>query len=376
MENASNFRLKVLHLISGDLWAGAEAMAFNLLRRLKDHGDIDLSVILFNEAKLAEKLRSDGFAVCVIDENLNSFPEIVRKIRDIVVGNPPDIIHSHRNREHIFAMLTSLFNGGIKLVATQHGLPECHMNNPGFIRRLKLRANFFVLSRFFITVAVSEDIRRILVGSFGFSHEKVEVIHNGIELPAPPTQAEKTGPFVIGSSGRLFPVKDYPLMVEIARVLAGNHMGGIRFELAGDGPEHPALESLVWSCGLDDSFILRGHQDNMDAFYQGLDIYLNTSVYEGVPMTILEALARGLPVVAPSVGGIVEIIEDGIEGFLIDSRAPGDFAEKCLFLKNNPEERKRMARAAREKAVRAFSAEAMADGYYRLYRREAPPRHQ
>ena len=371
MENASFSRLKVLHLVSGDLWAGAESMAFNLLRRLKSRDDLELSVILLNEGKLAAKLRAEGIAVRVIDESLNSFTALARKILHIAGENPPDIIHSHRYKENFLAALISLRGGGIRLVATQHGLPELHTKGPGFFSRIKLRANFLVLSRFFTTVAVSEDIRGILAGRFGFRKDKVEVIHNGIELPAPPSRSERDGPFVIGSSGRIFPVKDYPLMVEVARAVADGCPEDVRFELAGDGPGLPELESLVWSRGLDGSFILKGRQDDMDAFYRGLDVFLNTSVHEGIPMTILEALAHGLPVIAPAVGGIVEIIDDGKDGFLIRGRAPGNFAAKCLYLKDNPEERRKMALAAREKAVRAFSAEAMADGYYRLYRREA-----
>jgi len=124
---------------------------------------------------------------------------------------------------------------------------------------------------------------------------------------------------------------------------------------------------MIESYGIKEGFIFKGHLDDMDSFYRGLDVYINTSVHEGIPMTILEALAHGLPVVAPAVGGIVEIIEDGKEGFLIDSRNPQDFAEKCLLLKENRELREKMARAAREKAERAFSAERMADNYYRLY---------
>ena len=365
-------RLKVLHLVSGDLWAGAETMACNLLRRLKDKEDLNLSVILLNEGRLSDELKSIGLTVHVVDENFNSFWEIFRKTREIIGSISPDIIHSHRYKENLLAILISGYCRKIRLVSTQHGLPECHEDKPGINQRLKTQTNFWALSRFFTTVAVSEDIHNVLVSRFGFRKEKVEVIHNGIELPPfPLATRDKPGPFVIGSSGRLFPIKDYPLMVEIARAVAATGTEDVRFELAGDGPERPALEALVQRYGLNAGFILKGHQDDMGSFYQGLDIYINTSVHEGIPMTILEALAHGLPVIAPEVGGIVEIIEEGKEGFLINGRTPGDFAEKCLFLKDNRQERDRIARAAREKAERVFSADGMAERYYRLYRRIA-----
>jgi glycosyltransferase involved in cell wall biosynthesis len=371
MNNSTFSKQKVLHLISGDLWAGAETMAFNLLRRLKDYGDLDLSVILFNEGRLADELRANGLAVHVIDENLHTFWEILRKTLTFIGGAIPDIIHSHRYKENLLAFLISRGWRGVKRVSTQHGLPEFHDKDTGITKRLKTRANFLVLSHFFTTVAVSEDIRNVLASRFRFREERLEVIHNGIELPPCPSDFEgKAKPFVIGSSGRLFPVKDYPLMVEIARAVAATGADDIRFELAGDGPGMPALQSLVQGYGLRARFTLKGHQDDMGSFYRGLDVYLNTSVHEGIPMTILEALAHGVPVIAPAVGGIVEIINDGKEGFLIDSRMPSHFVEKCLFLRNNPEERMGMARAARERAERSFSADKMAEGYYRLYRLE------
>jgi len=374
MKCSADSKLKVLTLASGDLWAGAEAMACNLLRRLKDYENLDLSVVLLNQGRLADELRSIGIKVDVIDEKLNSFGNIFRKMRNIIGDSPPDIIHSHRYKENLLALLVSGCCRGIKLVSSQHGLPECHEGKSGTTQQIKTMINFWTLSRFFTTVAISKDIRNVLISRFGFSNDRVEVIHNGIELPPVPTDSGiKPGPFVVGSSGRLFPVKDYRLMVMIAQAIAATGNEDIRFELAGEGPELSTLEALVRSYGLECFFIFRGHLDDMNTFYRGLDVYLNTSLHEGIPMTILEALAHGLPVIAPAVGGIVEIIEDGREGFLILGRAPDDFAEKCLFLKNNLQERKTMTQSGREKAAGAFSAEVTAHKYHQLYRRLAAP---
>ena len=115
-----------------------------------------------------------------------------------------------------------------------------------------------------------------------------------------------------------------------------------------------------------DRFFLKGHVEDVSAFYRGLDVYLNTSLHEGIPMSILEAMAHNLPVIAPAVGGLVEIIEDGVDGFLVASRDPEVFAEKCLLLRD-PELRLRMGRAARAKVERCFSADMMARSYLRLY---------
>lgn len=370
MNNEPVSKLRVIHLISGDLWAGAESMAFNLLSHLKDYTDLDLMVILLNEGKLANNLRRIGTTVHVVDEKQLSSWQILRRTLAIMGTYPPDLIHSHRYKENILAAMAACFRGSIKLIATQHGLPESNRRKTSFTNRLVSRANFQLLSsQFKRTVAVSADIRNSLVKQYAFREESVEAIHNGIEIPESTSTTQKNGTFVVGSSGRLFPVKDYPLMVEIARAMtsAGNGQD-ISFELTGEGPERTGLEAIVQHHGLQDRFMLKGQQEDMDAFYRGIDLYLNTSIHEGIPMTILEALARGIPVIAPAVGGISEIITDGVEGFLIEGRNPKAFAEKCLLLRENKELREKMSKAARGRAESAFSAEKMAEKYYQLYR--------
>ena len=365
-------KLKIIHLISGDLWAGSEVMAFNLLQRLNDYDDnLDITVILLNNGRLATELSTVGITVHIVDENLNNFPQLLKQIRAIVVSKTPDIIHSHRYKENLLAFLASRFSHNIKLISTQHGLPEAYGKKHSFIQRLISRANFYGLARYFHTVAVSKDIRNTLINCFGFRKDNTDVIHNGIHLTESNSVRSGLRPFIIGSAGRFFPVKDYPLMVEIALLVVAMGADDVRFELAGDGPGVTALEEMINSHGLKDRFVLRGQVDDMADFYCNLDVYLNTSLHEGIPMTIIEALSHGLPVIAPAVGGIVEIIDDNKDGFLINSRKPHDFADKCLLLKENRELMDEMKHAARKKAERIFSAEMMAGCYYKLYQRLA-----
>lgn len=228
-----------------------------------------------------------------------------------------------------------------------------------------------MLSHYFHqVVGVSQDIQKAFIKQYGFKEENVSYIHNGMEITGIlPKRANKME-FTIGSSGRLFPIKDYPLMVEIAKIVAKKSKN-VRFILAGDGPERNRLESLMQDYDLEEFFTLMGHTDNMDAFYQELDLYINTSLHEGIPMSILEAMSYGLPVIAPDVGGISEIIEDGVEGYLIHGRDPEDFSERCIRLVENRQLRAKMSKAAREKVIKEFSMEHMAEEYYKLYIRIA-----
>ena len=107
----------------------------------------------------------------------------------------------------------------------------------------------------------------------------------------------------------------------------------------------------------------------MSDFYKGLDLYINTSLHEGFPMSVLEAMSHGLPVVAPIEGGIKEVVTDGLQGFLIEGRDPKRFAQKCLAIYQDKYMRQRMGAASREKVAREYSIETMAEKYYELYRK-------
>jgi L-malate glycosyltransferase len=354
-------------MISGDLWAGAEVMAFHLLKGLTEHKDLELSAILLNEGKLADEIRRLNIPVEVVDENKMSFFQIFLAIRKAFKGNSPDIIHSHRYKENILAYIFSKTQKNVKLIGTQHGMPEAYGDSRSLRNRLISKLNFLVLSRCFQNlVAVSRDIQKSFVDHYGFSEDKVKVIHNGINIPDNIRAKKEKDTFVIGSSGRFFPVKDYPFMVEVAREVS-KKTNNIRFELAGDGPEWSKIQHLIEKYGLNGTFMLRGFLSDISPLYQGLDVYLNTSLHEGIPISVLEAMAYGIPVIAPKVGGLIEILGDGMQGFLVEGRNPRDFAERCITLYENESLRREMGLAAREKIMREFSAEYMAQQYYSLY---------
>jgi len=342
-------------------------MAYHLLKGLREYDELTLSAILLNEGRLAEEIRNLGIEVHVVDESKTSLFHILLGIRQILSKRPPDVIHSHRYKENILAYLISKSIHDAKLIGTQHGMPEVHGEKSSLRQQFITKWNFFVLSRcFHQAVAVSRDMQNAFVKQYGFDKMKVSVIHNGIEVPEISTKRYNVCPFVIGSSGRLFPVKDYPFMVKIAKAIR-EKTSRVSFNLAGDGPERPKLHALIQQYRLNGTFVLKGHLKDMSAFYQGLDLYLNTSIHEGIPMSVLEAMAHGLPVIAPKVGGFAEIVDNGVDGYLLSERDPRDFAEKCLILHENKEMWQQMSQAARQKVVREFSMENMARKYYNLY---------
>jgi len=362
--------LRICHLISGDLWAGAEVMSFHLLSGLSKLPGIDLFAILLNNGTLADELGRAGVPTCVLDEGKRSFPEIAWMAAKAARKWAPHVLHSHRYKENVLSYLLSFtLRENASLVSTQHGMPELYDGKLGMFKRQKLHANYRLLAtRFDKTVAVSSDIRESLARRYGFQEKHLETIRNGVIVPEMRDRSREKDGFVIGSAGRFFPVKDYPFMVEVAKEVSAE-TAKIRFELAGEGPTLSDVQGLINKYGLDERFMLRGFIQDVSIFYRGLDVYLNTSLHEGIPMSVLEAMAHGVPPVVPRVGGLEEIVTDGVDGYLVEGRNPKDFSERCLSLYKNETLRRNMGRAARDKIVGQFSIERMVNAYLDMYTR-------
>jgi glycosyltransferase involved in cell wall biosynthesis len=360
-------RLNVCHLISGDLWAGAEVMASQLIIGLHLNDNMYVSAIVFNKGRLADELKNAGIDVTIIEESKYIFPILVYKVYRALRTRKINILHSHRLKENILALLVATVLGKVKCITTKHGMPEFSykkLSSGSIISSI----NIFILSRLFsCTVAVSDEIRTILINKHSFSEKRTVTIHNGIQLPPPDFSSIKNiiQPFTIGTAGRCVPVKDFGLFIAIADQLRDNK--NFRFVLAGDGPLFIQLQKTVEKHHLE-NFTFLGHIEDMNSFYSQIDLFLNTSQHEGIPMTILEAMSRGIPVIAPHVGGIPEIITNGVDGFLIQKRDQDLYIEKCHTLATEPALYLSMSRIAHDKIENLFSDKTMVQRYSQLYR--------
>jgi glycosyltransferase involved in cell wall biosynthesis len=357
----------VCHVASGDAWGGAEAVVLHLLEGLARYGDVRTHAFLLNEGRLAESLKGAGVPVTVAEEGRTSFAGTVRALRKVVEGFRPHILHSHRYKENALALLASGGMGSVKRIVTQHGMPGGRAEGVRLKSRLVSGATLRLVSRWADRmVPVSDDIREALLGDYGFRPERTKTIRNGIPVPGPVSSRAREGPFVAGSAGRLSPVKDFARLVEVAREVRARGED-IRFELAGEGPQKGLIAEAIGRYGLEGTFFMRGFVEDMDGFLGGLSLYVSTSVHEGIPLGALEAMARGIPVVAPDAGGFREIIEDGMDGCLVKDRDVGTYADRCIALKSDRDSWARMGESAREKAASFFSVDRMVREYRELY---------
>lgn len=334
--------LRVLHVTSGDLWAGAEVQVHQLLRELARRPDIEVRVALFNDGELARRLRSDGVAVTIIDESRMGGLAIAGQLHRLMREFRPQLIHTHRSKENLLGLLANTFSVRAPMVRTIHGANEHPTRWRQPQRHLIQLANEWSGRHLTRTViAVSEALGASLRHEHGYRN--VTVIANGIDAQAIRATQEPAS-FItpdrktrhIAFAGRLEPVKRGDLFVDTAAQLLRLGLPyPLHFHLFGEGSQRPALEAQAARLGLADTLQFHGHQPDLSRWLGSLDVLLLCSDHEGLPMVLLEALAVGVPVVGHAVGGIAEVMAGNVGGLLVQSHEPQAYAEAVARILRN-----------------------------------------
>jgi len=215
-----------------------------------------------------------------------------------------------------------------------------------------------------VVIAASRAIAEHVVGvQPHVVYAGVRVPDNGGEASAVP---RTTTGRVIGTAGRLVPIKGIVYLVHALAVLRAE-FPDLRLEIAGSGPERPALENEVQLLGLADCVTFLGWRADIVRAMTRWDVFVLPSLAEGFGITALEAMAAGLPIVATAVDGIPELVEDGRTGWLVPPGDPAALAERLHVLLLDPEQRRAMGAAGRARAQEHFSIDRMVTGISKIY---------
>jgi len=367
--------MKICHVISGDLWAGAEVQAYTLLRGLKEHKGADVEAVVLNPGRLYDKLSETEIPVHLVDENRNGYGGIKRILIGIFDQIKPDIVHTHRYKENILGATAAKECNISHLVQTVHGIHEALK---GF-KQLKMRFYMFLNIRltrrhFSKIIAVSGDIENTL--KLTYEAEKIVTIHNAIDFSsvrpsrdASHLRKEFSIPDnhrIIGTSGRLVPIKGFDILLAAVRIILKDHPA-TSIVIAGDGPLKSELVDLSRDLGVFENVVFTGFRDDIYDIVNMFDIFVVSSFHEGIPMSVLEAMALSKPIVSTNVGGMIEIIEDGDSGLFADARDSGALAAQCGRLLDDLSLLERIGEGARERVSNEFSAEILTEKMFSLY---------
>ncbi len=226
-----------------------------------------------------------------------------------------------------------------------------------------------------LLIAECEASRRFLIQRMGYSPSKVITIRNGVDLAGWPTskiERQKkrmelrlnSGELLIGAIGRLDKQKGFSTLIDAMAELKDSPL---RCAILGEGPERAALEALVRKNHLEKSVWLLGEKDDIPSWLSALDLYCLPSVWEGLPNSLLEAMALGLPVVASAVDGVPEVVRDDRNGILVPPGKPAALAAALRKLLDEPARRTALGQAAQATISERFTLRRMLDEYQAAY---------
>lgn len=360
--------IRLLELRSTYKWGGGPDKT--ILLSAQQHDPTRVSVVVAyirdvrdHEFQITDMAKNRGLTYYEILEKGKLDLKVLWALRKIIMEHDINLIHAHDYKTDFFAYLLKLWlrKRSITFLSTQHAWVMTDVMG-SFYQRL----DQFVLARFDHLIAVSEATKHEMV-AVGIPESKIRVIHNGIEphiwSPDQVTTAfrEELGISqnvpVIGYVGRIMPEKDLETWLRAAAMVAKQYPQA-RFVLVGEGRDGitlSGLKRLVDSLGIEKNVIFQGYRRNLIPVYEAFDIFVLSSLREGLPNSILEAMALGIPVVTTDVAGAKELVVDGDSGFVVSQQSPDQLANRVLKLLDDPEMRVRMKQASRHRIETEFS---------------------
>lgn len=365
--------LKVLHLISGGDTGGAKTHIFSLMKGLKDL--VDAKIICFIEDTFYEDALTSSIDIEVIPQKRRSDMSVVKKISEIVNRENYDIVHCHGARANTVAIfLKSKIK--VPMITTIHSDYLLDFKDNFYKDLIFTPINTFALKKFDYYVAVTQSFKSMLIDR-GFDDKKIYTLYNGIDMSFDPWVIVKEdflkkygvdtkGKFVVGQVARLDGVKNIQMTIRAAKKLSETRKD-IIFLIAGDGEELEDLKKLAKELGVEDMIVFLGFVKENMSFFNVIDLNILTSISESFPYVILEASKMKKPTISTAVGGIDELIRDGTDGYLVNSKDHEDLAKKIGNLADNPEIAKEMGKSIYNRVKESFSTVSMANSQYEIY---------
>ncbi len=369
--------MKILHIVTLSEWGGAQHIVYLLAKYLQ--AEHDISVACAPGGLLGERLHELGIRVIEIPE-LCRLPHPFKDLRALwklyrlIQTEQFDIVHTHSTKAGLLGRFAARLANVSIILFTAHGWAFCE-GRPWLWRWLLAQAER--LPALFSTkiICVSEHDRQLAL-KFGVApQEKLTVIYNGLdpspfasstdpnelrrELGLPPSEK------IITMVGRLAPPKDFETLLAACE---GLEHPSWRLLILGDGPLRSRVVRVIGTKGLQNRVLLMGERQDVPRFLQASDIFVLSSRWEGLPLVVIEAMLAGLPVVATRVGGVPELVEDGVTGLLVPPKDPRALRRALAQLLSSPELCERLGSSGQRRALERFTAEKMIAQVRDLYR--------
>ncbi|MGH2973226.1 MAG: glycosyltransferase family 4 protein [Gaiellaceae bacterium] len=343
-------RSPVIHMQKVAGISGSEAHLLSLLPRLRERG-WDVRMLMLHEDEpgawdFARALTDRGVPLDAIRIRADVDPIAFGQLVAYLIRNRPAILHTHLVHAETYGLLAGTFARVPVRFSTKHGFNEFR-EMPYF--GLADRA---VASLAHVEIAISRGLARYLEEIEGFDGESFEIVHYGIEPDGEPSVVRSDAPRLL-CVGRLIPIKGHIVLLR-AFAAARKELPDLQLEIAGRGPLEPALRALARELGIGDAVRFLGHVTPIQGAIENATIVVVPSMGEGFGMVALEAMERARPVIAASIGGLGEIVRDGVTGVLVPPGEAEPLADAIVRVASDPDLARTMGEAGRARALSRF----------------------
>jgi glycosyltransferase involved in cell wall biosynthesis len=358
--------MNILHINTERTWRGGEQQTLHLLQGLRDR-KLNSHLVCQPDSPMAKAATTIGITIFPLRMHGEIDFIAAYRIRKLIREHQYDIIHCHTSHAHTLAFLASWGTNVRRLVTRR---VDFSIFRHSFFKLSGIKYRY--LADYYI--AISRKIKEVLV-SDGIAPERIFVVHSGIDPKrfSAENSKELISEFSIksdekvvinvahlaGHKGQKYLIRAIPAVLE--------HLPRTRFFIVGGGELMAELKALAVSMGLTDELVFTGFREDVGAFYRLADLFVMSSVEEGLGTAVLDAMALAKPVVATNSGGIPEMIIDGENGRLVPAKNPGALADGIIEMLADPDRAKQMAVRGPELVRARFSIEAMVTGNIDVY---------
>ena len=377
-------RPTVAHVLHTLTRAGAELLSAELARKLSDRYRF-IFICLDETGPLGGALSAEGFEVVELRRRPGVDLSVARRLRHVVRDQKVSLIHAHQYSPFFYAATSrSLFEtilGKPPILFTEHGR---HFPDHRSVKRVL--ANKILLTRHDRVTAVGQFVKQALIDNEGIPARRIEVIYNGIDPSIFGSAVHNGDPSTAANirqevRAELDLAPDTPMVLQVARMHpVKDHVTAVAamayvvqavpnavLVMVGDGVERRRVSAKATEFGLKNNIRMLGMREDVPRFMIAADVFLLSSLSEGVSVTLLEAMASGKPVVATDVGGNAEVVSHDKTGLLCKSGDSKDIGNGIITLLRNPQLQSQMGRAGREVLHQTFTQQQMHAGYTSTY---------
>jgi sugar transferase (PEP-CTERM/EpsH1 system associated) len=363
-------RLLVVHVVYRFDIGGLETVLVNLINTLP-MASFRHKIIALTDASsvMIKQIQVPDVEILCLNKPEGNYPKIHLKIAEILLKLKPDIVHTYNIATLEFQFIAWLFRVP-KRIHAEHGRDIFDIDGSNkkylWLRRI---LNAFI----HIWIPVSKELNDWLIETVKIGPDKVRLIYNGIDLERfhPRSETMDSVRIRIGTVGRLAPVKDQRTLIQAIVLLCKQTpqiADKIEVIIVGEGEMHQILQNLIEESNLQNCVHLLGARTDVDLLLQTFDVFVLSSLSEGIALTLLEAMANALPVVATDSGGNPELISDHKNGRLFPVKGSQTLADILQDYIEKPKLRRQHGKQGRKKVEQLFSLQKMTDTYCKLYR--------